>query len=63
MVPASKTLQIPQALVFAQDPEQSHQEQVPGRSAHATPNACIGDRYEKADRLEIGCGKGTCVTL
>ena len=58
VVPASKTLQIPQALALAQDPEHRHQEQIPGRDAHAAAHAGVGDRLEEADQIEIVCSRG-----
>ena len=51
-----KTLQVPEALALAQDPEHRHQQQVPGRDPDALPHAGIGDGLEKADQVEIGCG-------
>ena len=58
VVPASKTLQIPQALALAQDPEHRHKEQIPGRDAHAAAHAGVGYRLEAADQIEIGCSRG-----
>lgn len=55
MVPASKTLQISQALALAQAPEHRHQEQIPGRDEHAAAHAGVSDRLEEADQIEIGC--------
>ena len=50
-----KTLQIPQALTTAQDPEHRDQQQVPGRNADPTPHPAIRNRLEEADQVEIGC--------
>ena len=49
--------QIPQALAAAQDPEDRHQQQVPGRDTYAPPHAGIRNRLEIADQIEIGCGR------
>lgn len=57
VVATSKVLQVPKPLALAQDPEHCHQEQVPGRDAHATPHTGIWDRLEVADQVEIGCGR------
>ena len=51
-----KAFQITQALVFAQDPEHRHQQQVPGWDADTSTHAGIRDRLEVADQIEIGCG-------
>ena len=53
----SKALQIPQALAAAQDPEHSHQQEVPGRNAHATAHPRIRYCLEVADQVEIGCSR------
>lgn len=53
----SKTLQITQALATAQDPQHCHQEQIPGRNADPAPHPGVRNRLEKADQVEIGCGK------
>jgi hypothetical protein len=50
-------LQIPQALATNQDPQHRHQQQIPGRNADPAPHPRIRDRPEKADQVEIGCGK------
>ena len=57
VVASGKTLQIAQALAFAQDPEHGHQQQVPSRDAHTAPHPGIRDRLEVADQIEIGCGR------
>ena len=56
MVADGESLQIPQALAAAQDPEHRHQQQIPGRDTNATPHAGIRNRLEVADQIEIGCG-------
>ena len=57
VVPTSETLQTPQALALAQDPEDRHQQQVPGWNPDAPPHPGIRDRLEEADQIEIGCGR------
>jgi hypothetical protein len=52
------TLQIPQALAAAQDPQHRHQQQSPGRKTHPASHPSIRDRLEVADQMEIGCGRG-----
>ena len=52
-----KALQIPQALAATQNPEHSHQQEVPGRNAHATAHPGIWYRLEVADQVEIGCNR------
>lgn len=58
MEPACKTLEIPEALALAQDPEHGDQQQVTDRDTQATPHAGIRDRLEKAAQIKIGCGRG-----
>jgi len=58
VVATGKTLKIPQALALAQDPECSHQKQIPGRDANAAAHAGIGDSLEVADQIEIACSGG-----
>ena len=58
VVSNGKTLQIPQALATAQDPQHRHQQQIPGRNADPASHPRIRDRPEKADQVEIGCGRG-----
>ena len=57
VVTPSKTLQIPEALAFAQDPEHCHQQEVPGWDANPSTHPGIRDRLEVADQIEIGCGR------
>ena len=57
VVADGKTLQIPQALATAQDPQHRHQQQIPGRNADPTPHPGVRNRLEKADLVEIGGGK------
>ena len=57
VVTLGKALEIPQTLAVAQDSQHRHQQQVPGGNAYATPHAGIGDRPQKADQVEIGCGR------
>lgn len=52
-----KALQILQALAAAQDPEHSHQQEVPGRNAHSTAHPSIRYCLEVADQVEIGCSR------
>ncbi len=51
------TLQIPQALATAKDPQHRYQQQIPGRNANPAPHPRIRDRLEKADQVEIGSRK------
>lgn len=53
-----KTLQIPQALAAAQDSQNGHQQQIPGRKSNAAPYPRIWDRPQIADLVEIGCVRG-----
>jgi hypothetical protein len=55
VVADGKTLQIPQTLATAEDPEHRHQQQVHGRDADPTPHPSIRNRFEEADQVEIGC--------
>jgi hypothetical protein len=57
VVADGKTLQIPQALATAKDPQHRHQQQIPGRNADPAPHPRIRNRLEEADQVEIGCGK------
>ena len=57
VVAPGKTLQIAQALAFAQDPKHRHQQQVPGRDANTSTHPCIRNRLEVANQIEIGCGR------
>ncbi len=57
MVAYGKALQIPQALTATQDPEHSHQKEIPGRNAHASAHPGIRYRLEVADQVEIGCSR------
>ena len=57
VVTPGKTLQIAQAFALAQDPKHCHQQEVPGRDAHAPPHPGVGDGLEEADQIEIGCGR------
>jgi len=57
VVTLGKALQIAQALAAAQDPQHLHEQQLPARNAYPAPRAAIGDRLEKADQVEIGCGR------
>lgn len=57
MVTPAEALQIPQALALAQDPENRHQQQIPGRDAYAPPHAGIRDRLDVANQVEIGYGR------
>jgi hypothetical protein len=57
VVADGKALQIPQALATAKDPQHRHQQQVPGWNADPAPHPRIRNRLEKADQVEIGCGK------
>jgi hypothetical protein len=52
-----KTLQITQALAFAQNAEHRHQQQLPGRDANPSTHRGIRDRLEVADQIEIGCSR------
>jgi hypothetical protein len=55
-------LHIPEALALAQDPEQLHQQQVPGRDVKPSPpRASVRDRLEVADQVEIGSGRNALV--
>ena len=53
MVANGEPLKVPQTLATAQDPQQHHKEQVPGRDTSPSPNPGIGDRLQKADQVEI----------
>ena len=44
-------------MATAEDAENRHQQQVPGRNAHPAAHAGIRDRLEVADQVEIGCGR------
>ena len=57
MVAPSKTLQISQAFAAAQDPEHSHQQQVPSGKTYSSPHAGVWNRLEEADQIEIGCSR------
>ena len=57
VVTDGKTLQIAQVLATAQDSQNRHQQQIPGRNADPTPHPRIRDPPEKADQVEITCGK------
>ena len=48
-MPAGKTLQIPQSLALAKDPEHGNKQQIPSRDADAPPHAGIRNRLEVAD--------------
>ena len=52
-----KTLQIPQGLTATQDAQNCHQEELPGRNAHASAHPGIRYRLEVADQVEIGCSR------
>ena len=57
MVPPGNALQITQALALAEDSAHRDKQLVPGRNADAAPHPGIGDRREKADQVEICCGR------
>jgi len=64
-VPLGEGLKITRAPAVTEDPEHHHQQQVPLRVAHPTPEAAIGDGLEEADQVGIsaelngrGCGLG-----
>jgi len=57
VVTLGKALEIPQALAVTEDSQHRQQQQVLGGNAYATPHAGIGDRPQKADQVEIGCGR------
>jgi len=57
VVTLGKALQIALALAVTEDSQHRHQQQVPGGNAHPAPHAGIGDRPQKADQVEIGCGR------
>jgi hypothetical protein len=55
VVTDGKTLQIPQALAAAQDSQNGHQQQIPGRKPNPAPHPRIWERSQMADQVKIGC--------
>jgi hypothetical protein len=53
-----KSLQISKALAATEDAKHRHQQFVPGREPYARQYACVWDRLEVADQVEIDCSRG-----
>ena len=57
MVADGESFQILQTLASTQDPENGHQQQIPGQKPNPAPHPSIRDRTQIADQVEIVCGK------
>jgi hypothetical protein len=56
VVADGEPLEITKALATAQDAENRHQQEVPGRDADPTSHPRIRDGAQKADQIKISCG-------
>ena len=57
------SVQVPQALASSQDSKHGHQQQVPGRKAHAAAHPRVRARPQIADQVEISCGRSAAKAL